>query len=297
MVRTTPVTPVAGRLWRRWRRHLDDGTRCIAAGLARLRMMAEQNRRVPGPGVCQFLAESTISPRSVAESGAVVVASLVWRAQLQARRDGPDLGATESPANSPVRSPSTWVPAVSLPLDATSKSWRCCLILARMRSSRLTNQIKTSRCLHPPKSATRISNIILDFLWATDGSLLEALTGHDVKRKGSRSASLKLAKWLARPSRSLPPRCAARARDLRSGGGGSISHAAIFDAFPQIWALAAGAHSASIPQGALADVEHAWRRARPPWPQDRYSPVAYASSFEVTFGLTRDLFVERGWQH
>ena len=49
--------------------------------------------------------------------------------------------------------------------------------------------------------------------------------------------------------------------ELHHSGRGSIPHSAIFDAFPQVWTLAArGKLSIDTEQAPLADVETAWQR-------------------------------------
>ena len=105
-------------------------------------------------------------------------------------------------------------------------------------------------------------DIILDFLWGHPTEvLLEALTGHDLKAKSSRIRLVEIGE-MAGPTISLSA-AALRSSGLEiyGSGGGSISHTAIFVAFPQLWALAAGGKLRIDTEAvALADVEHAWRR-------------------------------------
>ena len=67
---------------------------------------------------------------------------------------------------------------------------------------------------------------------------------------------------MAGPTIALPPlHLRSSGLELYGSGGGSIPPKVIFDAFPQIWALAAsGKLRIDIEQAPLADVETAWRR-------------------------------------
>lgn len=105
-------------------------------------------------------------------------------------------------------------------------------------------------------------DIVLDYVWGHPTEvLLDALTGHDVKAESSRLRLIEIGEMAG-------PRIALSAAALRSSGieiygsgGGSMPHTAIFDAFPQMWALAASGQlrieTEPIP---LAEVESAWRR-------------------------------------
>jgi NADPH2:quinone reductase len=105
-------------------------------------------------------------------------------------------------------------------------------------------------------------DVILDYLWGHPTEvLLEALTGHDVKAESSRIRLIEIGE-MAGPAISLSA-AALRSSglELYGSGGGSIPHTAIFDAFPELWALAAGGalriDTEAVP---LADVESAWLR-------------------------------------
>ena len=91
--------------------------------------------------------------------------------------------------------------------------------------------------------------------------LLDALTGHDLKAEATRIRLVEIGE-MAGPTIALSA-AALRSSglELYGSGGGSIPPKAIFDAFPQIWALAAsGKLRIDIEQAPLADVETAWRR-------------------------------------
>ena len=105
-------------------------------------------------------------------------------------------------------------------------------------------------------------DVIIDYLWGHPTEvLLDALTGHDLKAEATRIRLVEIGE-MAGPTIALSA-AALRSSglELYGGGGGSIPPKAIFDAFPQIWALAArGKLRIDIEQAPLADVETAWRR-------------------------------------
>jgi NADPH:quinone reductase-like Zn-dependent oxidoreductase len=105
-------------------------------------------------------------------------------------------------------------------------------------------------------------DIILDYLWGHPTEvLLDALTGHDVKAQSSRIRLIEIGE-MAGPAISLSAGALrSSGLELYGSGGGTIPHTAIFDAFPQVWALAAaGKLSIDTEAVALADVENAWQR-------------------------------------
>jgi NADPH2:quinone reductase len=109
-------------------------------------------------------------------------------------------------------------------------------------------------------------DITLDYLWGRPTEiLLDALTGHDVMAESSGTRLIEIGEMAG-------PRISLSAGALRSSGieiygsgGGSIPHTAIFDAFPKVWALAAGGKlridTETVP---LADLESAWQRRNMP---------------------------------
>ena len=105
-------------------------------------------------------------------------------------------------------------------------------------------------------------DVIIDYLWGHPTEvLLDALIGHDVKAGASRIRLVEIGE-MAGPTIALSA-AALRSSglELYGSGGGSIPHSAIFDAFPQVWALAArGKLSVDTEQAPLADVEIAWQR-------------------------------------
>jgi NADPH:quinone reductase-like Zn-dependent oxidoreductase len=105
-------------------------------------------------------------------------------------------------------------------------------------------------------------DIVLDYLWGHPTEvLLNALTGHDLKAESSGVRLVQIGE-MAGPTISLSA-AALRSSglELYGSGGGSIPHAAIFDAFPQVWALAAsGKLRIDTEPVPLADIENAWQR-------------------------------------
>lgn len=105
-------------------------------------------------------------------------------------------------------------------------------------------------------------DIVLDYVWGHPTEvLLDALTRHDVMAD---SATLRLIEIgdMAGPTIALSA-AALRSSgiEIYGSGGGSIPHTAIFEAFPQLWALAASGklHIETEPVP-LAEVEDAWQR-------------------------------------
>ncbi|HEY2289657.1 MAG TPA: zinc-binding alcohol dehydrogenase family protein [Thermoanaerobaculia bacterium] len=106
-------------------------------------------------------------------------------------------------------------------------------------------------------------DIVLDYVWGhPTEALLYALTGHDVMAETARLRLIEIGE-MAGPTISLSA-AALRSSGVEiygSGGGGSIPHTAIFDTFPQVWALAASGKlridTEAVP---LAEIENAWRR-------------------------------------
>jgi NADPH2:quinone reductase len=112
------------------------------------------------------------------------------------------------------------------------------------------------------EASQRPFDIILDYLWGHPTAvLLDALTGHDLKAQSSRIRLIEIGE-MAGPTISLSA-AALRSSgiEIYGSGGGSIPHTAIFDAFPELWALAAGGTLRIDTESvSLADVESAWRR-------------------------------------
>lgn len=106
-------------------------------------------------------------------------------------------------------------------------------------------------------------DIVLDYVWGHPTEvLLHALTGHDLMAENNRLRLIEIGE-MSGPTISLPA-AALRSSGIEiygSGGGSSIPRSAIFDTFPQLWALATSGElridTEAVP---LAEVEGAWRR-------------------------------------
>lgn len=105
-------------------------------------------------------------------------------------------------------------------------------------------------------------DIVLDFTWGHPTEVLvTALTGHDVKATPTRTRLIQIGEMAG--AHITLPAAALRSSglELYGSGGGSIPHTAIFEAFPQILALAAcGILRIDVEPVPLADVEQAWLR-------------------------------------
>jgi NADPH2:quinone reductase len=105
-------------------------------------------------------------------------------------------------------------------------------------------------------------DVVIDYLWGHPTEvLLDTLTGHDLKAEVTRTRLVEVGE-VAGPSIILPA-AALRSSGLEifGSGGGSIAPKAIFDTFPQLWALAgSGKLHIDTEQAALADVEAIWQR-------------------------------------
>jgi len=105
-------------------------------------------------------------------------------------------------------------------------------------------------------------DVIIDYLWGHPTEvLLDALIGHDVKAGASRIRLIEIGEMAGSTIALSAAALRSSGLELYGSGGGSIPHSAIFDAFPQVWALAArGKLSVDTEQAPLADVEIAWQR-------------------------------------
>jgi NADPH:quinone reductase-like Zn-dependent oxidoreductase len=106
-------------------------------------------------------------------------------------------------------------------------------------------------------------DVVLDYVWGHPTEvLLDALTGHDVMAETNTLRLIEIGE-MAGPTISLSA-AALRSSGIEiygSGGGSSIPRTAIFETFPQLWALAASGNlhidTEAVP---LAEAEDAWQR-------------------------------------
>jgi NADPH2:quinone reductase len=105
-------------------------------------------------------------------------------------------------------------------------------------------------------------DIVLDYVWGHPTEvLLDAHTGHDVMAESDILRLIEIGD-MAGPTISLSA-AALRSSgiEIYGSGGGSIPHTAIFEAFPQVWALAArGELRIDTEPVQLAEIEIAWQR-------------------------------------
>src|SRR5260221_1830257 len=105
-------------------------------------------------------------------------------------------------------------------------------------------------------------DIILDYLWGRPAeALVRALIGHDAMAEASRVRFVSIGE-MAGSTISVPSAVLrSSGLEMYGSGGGSISHQALFDTFPQLWALAAsGKLRIDTEPVSLADVEDVWQR-------------------------------------
>ena len=105
-------------------------------------------------------------------------------------------------------------------------------------------------------------DVVLDYVWGRPTEvLLAALTGHDVSAE-SRGVRLIEIGEMAGPTISLSAAALRSSNiEISGAGGGSVPRSVIFDAFPKMWALAAGGQlHVDVERVPLADVESAWLR-------------------------------------
>ena len=105
-------------------------------------------------------------------------------------------------------------------------------------------------------------DVVLDYVWGHPTEvLLDALTGHDVMAESDPLRLVEIGD-MAGPTIALAAAALrSSAIEIYGSGGGGIPHSAIFEAFPQVWALASsGKLRIDTEPVPLADIEGAWRR-------------------------------------
>ena len=246
---------------------LDDGTRVFCGG-SRLPygMMAE--RTVVSRTWCLPIPDGVDDVTAAALPNPALSSwlSLVWRAQIKRGETALILGATGVAGKLAIQ---------------IAKHLGAGRVVAAGRNEqvlRTLNDLGADATVHldqPDKELTeafirearhRPFDVIIDYLWGHPTEvLLGALTGHDLTAESNRTRLVEVGE-MAGPTIVLPA-AALRSSglELYGGGGGSIPPKVIFDAFPQIWALAAsGKLRIDIEQAPLADVETLWQRQDSP---------------------------------
>ena len=246
---------------------LDDGTRVFCGGSRPpYGMMAE--RTVVSRAWCLPIPDEVDDVTAAALPNPALSSwlSLVWRAQIKRGETVLVLGATGVAGKLAVQ---------------IAKHLGAGRVVAAGRNEEVLktlNDLGADATIHinqPDKELTEAFireaghkpfDVIIDYLWGHPTEvLLDALTGHDLKAESTRTRLVEVGE-MAGPTIALPA-AALRSSglELYGSGGGSIPHSAIFDAFPQIWTLAAsGKLRIDIEPAPLADVETLWQRQDSP---------------------------------
>ncbi len=246
---------------------LDDGTRVFCGGCRPpYGMMAE--RTVVSRTWCLPIPDGVDDVTAAALPNPALSSwlSLVWRAQLKRGETALILGATGVAGKLAVQ---------------IAKHLGAGRVVAAGRNEqvlRTSNDLGADATIHldqPDKELTeafireaghRPFDVIIDYLWGRPTEvLLGALTGHDLTAESNRTRLVEVGEMAGQTI--VLPAAALRSSglELYGGGGGSIPPKAIFDAFPQIWALAAsGKLRIDIERAPLADVETLWQRQDSP---------------------------------
>jgi NADPH:quinone reductase-like Zn-dependent oxidoreductase len=242
---------------------LDDGTRVFCGGSRPpYGMMAE--RTVVSRAWCLPIPDGVddVSAAALPNPALSSWLSLIWRAQLKRGERVLVLGATGVAGKLAVQ---------------IAKHLGAGRVVAAGRNEEVLktlNDLGADATIHldqPDKELTEAFireaghkpfDVIIDYLWGHPTEvLLDALTGHDLKAETTRIRLVEIGE-MAGPTIALSA-AALRSSglELYGSGGGSIPHSVIFDAFPQIWTLAAsGKLRIDIEQAPLADVETLWQR-------------------------------------
>ena len=246
---------------------LDDGTRVFCGGSRPpYGMMAE--RTVVSRTWCLPIPDGVDDVTAAALPNPALSSwlSLVWRAQIKRGETALILGATGVAGKLAIQ---------------IAKHLGAGRVVAAGRNEQVLGTLNdlgadaTIQLDQPDKELTeafireaghRPFDVIVDYLWGHPTEvLLGALTGHDLTAESNRTRLVEVGE-MAGPTIVLPA-AALRSSglELYGGGGGSIPPKVIFDAFPQIWALAAsGKLRIDIEQASLPDVEILWQRQDSP---------------------------------
>ncbi len=242
---------------------LDDRTRVYCGGARPpYGMMAE--RTVVSRAWCLAVPEQVDDVTAAALPNPALSAwlAMVWRAQLQPGERVQILGATGVAGQLAVQI------AKHLGAERVVAAGRNRRVLATLRdlgadatiALDLSDQELTTAFVR--EAGPKRFDVVLDYVWGHPTEvLLEALTRYDVKIAASRTRLVEIGE-MAGPTIALSA-AALRSSglELYGSGGGSVAHQAIFEAFPQVWALAtSGKLRIKTEPVPLADVETAWQR-------------------------------------
>ena len=242
---------------------LEDGSRALCGGCRPpYGMMAE--RAAVSPAFCVPVPESVddITAAALPNPALSSWLPLIWRARLKPGDTVLILGATGVAGKLAIQ---------------IAKHLGAGRVVAAGRNQRVLESLPTigadaTIALDQPDQALAAAfvreagrkrfDVVLDYLWGRPTEvLLDALTGHDVMAE---SDSVRLVEIgdMAGPTITLSAATLrSSAIEIYGSGGGGIPHTAIFEVFPQLWALAAsGKLRIDTEPVPLADIESAWQR-------------------------------------
>jgi NADPH2:quinone reductase len=243
---------------------LDDGSRVFCGGArSPYGMMAE--RTVVAGIRCLPVPEGVDDDTAAALPNAALSSwlPLVWRAKLQRGETVLILGATGIAGKLAIQIAKHLGAGRVVAAGRNARVLRTLPDLGADATIRLDQPDEELIAAFRREAAHKPFDVVLDYVWGHPTEvLLHALTTHDVMAENHRMRLIEIGD-MAGSTLSLPA-AALRSSGLEiygSGGGGSIPHTAIFDLFPQLWALAArGELRIDTEAVSLAEIESAWRR-------------------------------------
>src|SRR6266481_6373777 len=242
---------------------LDDGTRVFCGGCRPpYGMMAE--RTVVSRTWCLPIPDGVDDVTAAALPNPALSSwlSLVWRAQIKRGETALILGATGVAGKLAIQ---------------IAKHLGAGRVVAAGRNEqvlRTLNDLGADATIHldqPDKELAeafthelsyRRFDVVIDYLWGHPTEvLLDSLTGHELKADATRTRIIEVGEMAAPTIVLSAAALRSSGLELYGSGGGSIPPKAIFDTFPQIWALAAsGKLRIDIERAPLADVEILWQQ-------------------------------------
>lgn len=242
---------------------LDDGTRVFTGGCRPpYGMMAE--RAVVRRAFCLPVPDRVDDDTAAALPNAALSSwlPLVWRAKLKAGETVLILGATGVAGKLAIQIAKHLGAGRVVAAGRNREILETLPVLGADATIALDQSDQELAAAFIAESGRKRFDIVLDYLWGRPTEvLLNALTGHDVMGEADTVRLIEIGE-MAGPTISLSA-AALRSSGIEifGSGGGSVPHTAIFETFPQLWALAASGklHIDTEPVP-LAEVEAAWQR-------------------------------------
>lgn len=242
---------------------LDDGTRVFTGGCRPpYGMMAE--RAVVRREFCLPVPDRVDDDTAAALPNAALSSwlPLVWRAKLKAGETVLILGATGVAGKLAIQIAKHLGAGRVVAAGRNREILETLPVLGADATIALDQSDQELAAAFIAESGRKRFDIVLDYLWGRPTEvLLNALTGHDVMGEADTVRLIEIGE-MAGPTISLSA-AALRSSGIEifGSGGGSVPHTAIFETFPQLWALAASGklriETEPVP---LAEVEAAWQR-------------------------------------